>query len=384
MNTLETFASAWTGIMGVLAEAASCSLKELYALGLDSKTAKQLDRYAQIYFRAKSAPHKQETARAAAEAAGHTLATLGDIERLVGRVPAKHHWDMRIELCQVWPNTRALEDRAAELQQEYGAAPQAEPKQRVSHRAVPDSDLTDLTLRAPSHLVKAALDSAEGVENMHAAEAILRAATSSEGLDGPEITPALIIPVGDSVESWRRISGGEVELSLTNGTVLNGKDVARQHLSRLGLVLLIDEYSGEPVELYRFRDVDGARDARDPKRHLNRKESQIQALLTPVCAGIGCNIGADDCQNHHIEAHKHGGPTTLGNSTKLCGFHNGRNDDDRNKPKYGHIEKIDGLDYWVPAFGGRPRLNQHRAAKGGALRAVRAMKKAMGKAMQKA
>ncbi|WP_394282164.1 HNH endonuclease [Corynebacterium sp.] len=368
MNTLEHFAAAWTGIMGALDEVAGCSLADLYALGIDSKTAKQLDRYAEVYFRSKAAPRKQERARAAVIATGHTLATLGDIERLVGRVPTKHRWDMRVELCQVWPNTRAIEDRAAELEQEYGVATKEAPEPRVSHRAVPDSDLTDLTLRAPSHLVKAALDGAEGVEGMHAAEAILRAATSSDGLEGPEIVPALIIPVGDSVESWRRISGGEVQLSLTNGTVLNGKDLVRQRLSRHGLALLIDEYSGDPIEIYKTDEE---------KRHLNPKESQIQALLTPVCAGINCSVGADDCQNHHIEAFKHGGPTTLGNSTKLCGFHNGRNDDDRDKPMYGHVEKLDGLDYWVPAFGGRPRLNQHRAAKGGAVRAVRAMKEAL-------
>ncbi|WP_336884536.1 hypothetical protein [Corynebacterium pilosum] len=68
---------------------------------------------------------------------------------------------------------------------------------------------------------------------------------------------------------------------------------------------------------------------------------------------------------HHITAFKHGGKSEMKNFTCLCEFHNGRNDDDRDRPRYGHIDKIDGLDYWMPAFGGKPVLNNHPRRRAG-------------------
>ncbi|MCI6206671.1 MAG: hypothetical protein MR654_07125 [Corynebacterium glucuronolyticum] len=58
----------------------------------------------------------------------------------------------------------------------------------------------------------------------------------------------------------------------------------------------------------------------------------------------------------------------MSNMTMLCPFHNGRNDDNPAKPCYGRIERINGLDYFVPPFGGRPRLNMSTCAQGGATR----------------
>ncbi|MCI6205874.1 MAG: HNH endonuclease, partial [Corynebacterium glucuronolyticum] len=57
----------------------------------------------------------------------------------------------------------------------------------------------------------------------------------------------------------------------------------------------------------------------------------------------------------------------------LCPFDNGRNDDDRDRRLHGHVEKINGLDMWVPAFGGAPKLNMHPCAQGGAIRLAKKM-----------
>src|SRR5699024_9496932 len=46
-----------------------------------------------------------------------------------------------------------------------------------------------------------------------------------------------------------------------------------------------------------------------------------------VCPWPDCNVPADRCQVHHIDAHKHGGHTKPSNLTMLCKYHNGVNDD---------------------------------------------------------
>ena len=63
-----------------------------------------------------------------------------------------------------------------------------------------------------------------------------------------------------------------------------------------------------------------------------------------VCPWPDCNVPADRCQVHHIDAHKNGGHTKPSNLTMLCKYHNGVNDDDglatpgrkrRKRPKRG-------------------------------------------------
>ena len=97
-------------------------------------------------------------------------------------------------------------------------------------------------------------------------------------------------------------------------------------------------------------------------------ERKIQKAKTPVCAVEGCACGAGKCQMHHIESWSSGGPTTLENMTMLCPFHNGHNDDNPARPHCGRIERITGLDYFMPPFGDRPRLNMSAYAQGGATR----------------
>ncbi|WP_191374199.1 HNH endonuclease signature motif containing protein, partial [Corynebacterium stationis] len=63
-----------------------------------------------------------------------------------------------------------------------------------------------------------------------------------------------------------------------------------------------------------------------------------------VCPWPDCNVPADRCQVHHIDAHKHGGHTKPSNLTMLCKYHNGVNDDDgprkkRKRPSRGRMRR---------------------------------------------
>src|SRR5699024_6183876 len=46
-----------------------------------------------------------------------------------------------------------------------------------------------------------------------------------------------------------------------------------------------------------------------------------------VCPWPDCNVPADRCQVHHIDAHNNGGHTKPSNLTMLCKYHNSVNND---------------------------------------------------------
>ena len=75
----------------------------------------------------------------------------------------------------------------------------------------------------------------------------------------------------------------------------------------------------------------------------NRVATQNQRMAAVIeqitCGWPGCHNLVKDSQIHHMHAYKHGGRTSQENLTGLCRYHNGRNDDDRNHPRNGHMER---------------------------------------------
>ncbi len=381
MTDLQTFADSWSSAITLLGQAAGKSVYDLCTMGFDATIARQIVKLSDIYHGPASAPRQQEQARNHATAMRHTFHTLNTIEKIVRKADTAHSWRIRFELTQCAATIRVIEDAGAELlaelrndDAEAGTdAGTGGPSMSVSARRIGDSTLADLSVRGPSHLIKAARDRAVAyaAENdIHEAEALLRLASSTGGSDGdgeaagPEITPAVIIPIDASVAAWEKTSPNQFRLSLTNGTTMTGADYTQARLSQYGHALLVDAVTGQDLGLYKLTENPNARFA-------NQLHRLIQRLKTPVCAAPGCGKPADECQMHHIKAYKHGGKSEPDNYTMLCDFDNGRNDDDPDKPRYGRIEKVAGLDYWVPAFGGQPRLNDHPVARGGAIRVAR-------------
>ncbi len=374
MDAFEAFAAQWRSGMAVIEAAHGRSVIDLCRAGVDATIAKQIEKLGRIFCGPTLSTRKQADARKAAARNEHTINTLLEIERLVGKLDDDAHaWPMRLALTRQTANLRALRARGAELLAQYNAPTKPNPDMKLNHKAVPDSTLTDVSVRGPAHLAKAALDRAHALADetgLAPAEAFLHLAasdTSEEGsapgtAQGPVLEPAIIIPLNEDVAGWEKLGVDEVRMSMTNGTTMTGADFVRANLAAQGYALIVDPITGEDLEIYRLYDEE---------RFATVKQRLRQRLKTPVCAWPGCGKPADECQMHHIKAYKHGGKSEMKNYTMLCGFDNGRNDDDRDKPRYGHIEKIDGLDYWVPAFGGEPVLNDHPAARGGAIRLVR-------------
>lgn len=75
----------------------------------------------------------------------------------------------------------------------------------------------------------------------------------------------------------------------------------------------------------------------------NRVATQNQRMAAVIeqitCGWPGCHNLIKDGQVHHMHAYKHGGRTSQENLTGLCKHHNGRNDDDLDKPRNGHMER---------------------------------------------
>lgn len=366
MDAFEAFAAQWRGGMAVIEAAHGRSVIDLCRSGIDRTLAKQIEKLGKVYCGPTHSTRKQANARKAGRDNAHTINTLLEIERLVGKLDDdKHAWPMRLALVREPADIRGLRARADELLAEYNASAKPNPEMKLGHKAVPDSTLTDVSVRGPAHLAKAALDRAHALADetgVDPAEAFLQLAASDSAGGGPVLDPAIIIPLNEEVAGWEEKGLDEVRLAMTNGTTMTGADFVRAHLSAQGYALLVDPITGEDLELYRLSDEG---------RFATVKQRLRQRLKTPVCAWPGCGRPADESQMHHITAFKHGGKSEMKNFTCLCEFHNGRNDDDRDQPRYGHIDKIDGLDYWMPAFGGKPVLNNHPAAKGGAIRLLR-------------
>ncbi|OAH30260.1 HNH endonuclease, partial [Corynebacterium stationis] len=148
------------------------------------------------------------------------------------------------------------------------------------------------------------------------------------GLIKPEYRTVIAI----GLEDYAKVScgkGEDVVVALSDGTTMTGAEFINAAMEgSLGDKLYVGLFhpTAGPVNLYE------ARFASDKLRTLAMAENL-------VCPWPDCNVPADRCQVHHIDAHKHGGHTKPSNLTMLCKYHNGVNNDDpdgqRNKRRPG-------------------------------------------------
>ena len=141
------------------------------------------------------------------------------------------------------------------------------------------------------------------------------------GLIKPEYRTVIAIGLDD----FAKVScgrGDDVIIGLSDGTTMTGVEFINAAMEgSLGDKLYVGLFhpNAGPVNLYE------ARFASDKLRTLAMAENL-------VCPWPDCNVPADRCQVHHIDAHKHGGHTKPSNLTMLCKYHNGVNDDDPDTP----------------------------------------------------
>lgn len=405
MNLVEAHLRSQAAGIELVAGVAGLSFERLRAWGPES-VARSLLALFDVYFASTSFTRKQARAVAAARANGHDLPTLLLIERFAGRLKKQREaWDLRIELCGISGDEKAVARYARKRIRELNPPPA--PKPGVTIRR--GKELSKLTLTAPAALIedlRPNIDEDDPVGSFTAAfregrlarpvpqtlavmelpeyatilgrlgdpstprpdsaesnapssaplscqTASSAAATpaSSQPADALPSTPASSQPASDET-SGHDIGDraapdlGDIVIQLSNGAKITGKELIERELAEEGLVMLVDRVKG-PVELHRTQRV------------ASEKQRIMASGEQPTCAWGRCLCGADYCQIHHIKEWRNGGETNPENLTPLCKYHNAIN----GLPGRGRIVRENGKIKWVPAGPRDPRepAHPHRA-----------------------
>jgi len=302
--------------------------------GIEVSLAKNYARLATDLFSPCDSPRVQSEAIALAEekklSANHLLMVNKHARKLKTRGAA---WKLRAELIALEGSLEEVEAYAKKRVTEEGGDTKKKPGVRLGRviDGLRTISITD-TQRRITDLEKT-LDAAITNDEQPRSEALLMpfwdlVEGTGTGLIKPEYRTVIAIGLND----FAKVScgkGDEVIVALSDGTTMTGAEFINAAMAgALGDKLYVGLFhpTAGPVNLYE------ARFASDKLRTLAMAENL-------VCPWPDCNVPADRCQVHHIDAHKHGGHTKPSNLTMLCKYHNGVNNDDpdgqRNKRRPG-------------------------------------------------
>ncbi|WP_289298956.1 HNH endonuclease signature motif containing protein [Corynebacterium guaraldiae] len=338
MNLVEAHLRSQAAGIELVAGVAGLSFEQLRVWGPES-AARSLLALFDVYFASTAFTRKQARAVAAARANGHDLPTLLLIERFAGRLKKQRQaWDLRIELCGITGDEKAVARYARERLRELNPPPA--PKPGVTIRR--GKELSKLTLTAPAALIedlRPNIDEDDPVGSFTAAFHEGRLArpvpqtlavmelpeyATILGRLGDPSTPrpdsaAPIPPISTSDQPCADESRdnaapdlGDIVIQLSNGAKITGKELIERELAEEGLVMIVDRVKG-PVELHRTQRV------------ASEKQRIMACGEQPTCAWDRCLCGADYSQIHHITEWRHGGETNPENLTPLCKYHNAIN-----------------------------------------------------------
>ena len=406
MNLVEAHLRSQAAGIELVAGVAGLSFEQLRAWGPES-VARSLLALFDVYFAPTSFTRKQARAVSAARANGHDLPTLLLIERFAGRLKKQREaWDLRIELCGIAGDEKAVARYARKRIRELNPPPA--PKPGVTIRR--GKELSKLTLTAPAALIedlRPNIDEKDPVGSFTAAfregrlarpvaqtlavmelpeyATILgrlgdpstpRPDSAAPAADGtpptqpattstlrPDSTgampptksaaassasdePASDETFGHDISDPAAPDLGDIVIQLSNGAKITGQELIERELAEEGLVMLVDRVKG-PVELHRTQRV------------ASEKQRIMASGEQPTCAWDRCLCGADYSQIHHIKEWRKGGETNPENLTPLCKYHNAIN----GLPGRGRIVRENGKIKWVPAGPRDPRepAHPHRA-----------------------
>src|SRR5690625_861802 len=290
--------------------------------GIEITLAKNYARLATELFSPCDSPRVQHDAIALAEekklSANHLLMVNKHARKLKARGAA---WKLRAELIAFEGSLEEVEAYARKRVTEEGGDKPKQPGVRVGRviDGLRTISITD-TQRKITDLEKT-LDAAIKDKDQPRSEALLEpfwdlAERGGTGLIKPEYRTVIAIGLDD----FAKVScgrGDDVIVALSDGTTMTGAEFINAAMEgTLGDKLYVGLFhpTAGPVNLYE------ARFASDKLRTLAMAENL-------VCPWPNCNVPANRCQVHHIDAHNNGGHTTPSNLTMLCKYHNGVNND---------------------------------------------------------
>ncbi|HCM80459.1 MAG TPA: HNH endonuclease [Corynebacterium stationis] len=312
----------------ILRDVYQCSPHDLAGGLMSLNTARKYTRLADVLFGPADSPKVQRDSVALAEARQLSLEYLEMVNKHAKKLNTRGAaWKLRAELIAFEGTFEEVEAYAKKRVTEQGGD---KPKQRGVRvgRAIDGLrtiSITD-TQRKITDLEKT-LDAAITNNEQPRSEALLTPFWDLvEGNGTGLIKPAYRTVIAIGLNDFAKVScgkGEDVIVALSDGTTMTGAEFINAAMAgSLGDKLYVGLFhpTAGPVNLYE------ARFASDKLRTLAMAENL-------VCPWPDCNVPADRCQVHHIDAHKHGGHTKPSNLTMLCKYHNGVNDDDGPRKK---------------------------------------------------
>ena len=314
----------------ILRDVYECSPYDLDSGVMKLSTARKYVKLADVLFGPTDSPRVQRDSVALAEQRGLSIEYLEIVDKHAKKLKTRGAaWKLRAELIAYEGTLDEVDEQGKQRVIEESGD---KPKQRgVRVGRVIDGlrtiSITD-TQRKITDLEKT-LDAAIKDEDQPRSEALLEpfwdlVEGTGTGLIKPEYRTVIAI----GLEDFAKVScgkGEDVIVALSDGTTMTGTEFINAAMEgSLGDKLYVGLFhpTAGPVNLYE------ARFASDKLRTLAMSENL-------VCPWPDCNVPADRCQVHHIDAHKNGGHTKPSNLTVLCKYHNGVNDDGGPRRKHG-------------------------------------------------
>ena len=374
MNGQQLIKLFYTSGITILRDVYECSPHDLAGDLMPLNTARKYTRLADVLFGPADSPKVQRDSVALAEARQLSLEYLEMVNKHAKKLNTRGAaWKLRAELIAYEGTFEEVEAYAKKRVTEEGGDTKKKPGVRLGRviDGLRTISITD-TQRRITDLEKT-LDAAIKDDDQLRSEALLEpfwdlVEGGGTGLIKPEYRTVIAI----GLEDYAKVScgkGEDVIVALSDGTTMTGAEFINAAMEgALGDKLYVGLFhpTAGPVNLYE------ARFASDKLRTLAMAENL-------VCPWPDCNVPADRCQVHHIDAHKHGGHTKPSNLTMLCKYHNGVNDDDGprkkrkrpspGKPKHGRMRRHRGK-VRLQTPGGKLVGNTHHVSSMGAMNLI--------------
>ncbi|GJN43660.1 HNH endonuclease signature motif containing protein [Corynebacterium ammoniagenes] len=359
MDIFQAFVLLNSHGIGLLRAIAERSPYDVASSGIALSTAKQYATLADVLFGPADSPRLQRESVALAEqrelSVEHLLMVNKHAKKLKKRGAA---WKLRAELIAHQGSFEEADAYGAQrVKEEIGETPK-QPGVRIG-RAV--NGMRTLTVTDTQRRItdfEKTLDATDTTDQPRSTallDAFWKRVEGGGGVLRPEYRTVIAIGLDD----FAKVScgnGDEVIVGLSDGTTMTGAELINAALSgALGENLYAGLFhpTAGPVNLYEARFA-------------SLKQRIVATAENLVCPWPDCNVPADRCQVHHIDAHKNGGHTSPSNLTMLCRYHNGVNDDDPTKRRRGRIQRHRGQVRLITP-GGKLLGNTHHLSNMGAM-----------------
>ena len=307
---------------------------ELRALGADASDAAELSHLHQVYFGPTRYTGKQRKARHAALQQRHSLGTLTLIETYVSKIKKTlDAWNLRAKLAAT-PAHRIPTVAATRLK-ELRSKRTAKPGVRITYRSEGPNTLSITDDATTIANMRGVLESTNNTDLLKAANDIF---FKESGGSKPAVRTQVIITLNE-LDQIINGDGDEIELNLTNGGRMTGKEFLTHKFAEIGYATIVHPLDG-PINTWRL------------SRGANLNQRLTLHAEFHTCSRPGCNKPADYCHVHHLVPWQAGGYTNINNRTFLCAYHNGINDDDPLRPTgHGYMYRLNTGVSFIPPWG---------------------------------